>query len=96
MIAREEMPKKSLCRKGNYYRSEQVNIKSIRYCKCTSVLYILVKSPHIGGNLIKVSKVLKKKYTFLLIGQNFIGIFFIYNDIVNHDINSRKFFAGVR
>lgn len=60
MIAREEMPKKSLCRKGNYYRSEQVNIKSIRYCKCTSVLYILVKSPHIGGNLIKVSKVLKK------------------------------------
>lgn len=60
MIAREEMPKKSLCRKGNYYRSEQVNIKSIRYCKCTSVLYILVKSQHIGGNLIKVSKVLKK------------------------------------
>lgn len=38
----------------------------------------------------------EKKYTFLLIGQNFIGIFFIYNDIVNHDINSRKFFAGVR
>lgn len=45
---------------------------------------------------VKFDQGLEKKYTFLLIGQNFIGIFFIYNDIVNHDINSRKFFAGVR
>lgn len=58
-------------------RTSQHKIK--KKCKCTSVSYIHVKSPHLAGNLIKVKKVFKKIY--FSIRAEFCWYFFIYNNI---------------